>query len=111
VNPYFMANLDIGHYVALGGDPIAFINKHHARITNLHLKDRTKAIAADTAKGIAAKPAGNLPFGQGETPIKDVLRLLKKMKWNIPANIEFEYNGDPLVEVPKCIQYCKDALL
>jgi sugar phosphate isomerase/epimerase len=111
VNPYIMANLDIGHYVVAGGDPIAFINKHHARITNLHLKDRTKAVAADAAKDIAAKPAGNLPFGQGETPIKDVLRLLKKMKWNIPANIEFEYNGDPLVEVPKCIQYCKDALV
>jgi len=24
--------------------------------------------------------------------------------------VEFEYDGDPLVEVPKCLQYCKDAL-
>jgi hypothetical protein len=39
-----------------------------------------------------------------------VLQLLKKTKWDIPANIEFEYQGDPLVEIPKCIQYCKDAL-
>jgi sugar phosphate isomerase/epimerase len=111
VNPYIMANLDIGHYVVAGGDPVAFLNKHHARITNLHLKDRTKAVAADAAKGIVAKPAGTPPFGQGEVPIKDVLRLLKKMKWNIPAYVEFEYTGDPLIEVPKCIQYCKDALV
>ena len=97
VHPLIMANLDIGHYVVAGGDPVAFLNKHHARVTNLHLKDRTK-------KG------DNVAFGLGETPIKDVLQLIKKMKWDIPANIEFEYQGDPLVEVPKCIQYCKDAL-
>jgi sugar phosphate isomerase/epimerase len=95
---WIAANLDIGHYVVAGGDPVAFLNKHHARVTNLHLKDRTKA-------------GGNVAFGQGDTPIKDVLLLLKKTKWDIPANIEFEYQGDPLVEVPKCIQYCKDALV
>jgi sugar phosphate isomerase/epimerase len=110
VHKLFMANLDIGHYIVAGGDPVAFINKHHERITNLHLKDRTKAVAADEAKGVPARPAGDVPFGQGETPIKDVLQLLKKTKWDITANIEFEYAGDPLVEVPKCIQYCKDAL-
>jgi sugar phosphate isomerase/epimerase len=94
---WIAANLDIGHYIVAGGDPVSFLNKHHTRVTNLHLKDRTKA-------------GGNVAFGQGETPIKDVLLLLKKMKWDIPANIEFEYQGDPLVELPKCIQYCKDAL-
>jgi sugar phosphate isomerase/epimerase len=97
VHPLIRANLDIGHYVVAGGDPVAFLNKHQTRVTNLHLKDRTKA-------------GGNVAFGLGETPIKDVLQLLKKMKWDIPANVEFEYQGDPLVEVPKCIQYCKDAL-
>jgi sugar phosphate isomerase/epimerase len=97
-SPYIWANLDIGHYTAANGDPVAFINRHHARITNLHIKDRKKDHGA------------NMPFGQGDTPIKDVLQLLKKTKWDIPANIEFEYPGDPLVEIPKCIQYCKDAL-
>lgn len=97
-SPYIWANLDIGHYTAANGDAVAFINKHHARITNLHLKDRKK------------DHGPNMPFGQGETPIKEVLRLLKKTKWDIPANIEFEYQGDPLVEIPKCIEYCKQAL-
>jgi sugar phosphate isomerase/epimerase len=97
-SPYIWANLDIGHYTAANGDPVAFIEKHHARITNLHIKDRKRDHGA------------NLPFGQGDTPIKAVLQLLKKTKWDIPANIEFEYQGDPLVEIPKCIQYCKDAL-
>ncbi len=95
---YIWANLDIGHYTAANGDPVAFINKHHARITNLHIKDRKKDHGPNT------------PFGQGDTPIKAVLQLLKKTKWDIPANIEFEYMGDPMVEMPKCIQFCKDAL-
>ena len=98
---YNGANIDIGHYAAgASGSPIPFIEKHHARITNLHLKDRKK----ETNGG------QNLPWGQGETPIKEVLKLLQKNKWDLPANIEFEYQGDPLVEIPKCLQYCKDAL-
>ena len=94
------ANLDIGHYTEAGYDPVAFLQQHHARITNLHLKDKKKA----------ANGGGNTPWGQGDTPIKDVLKLLQKNRWDLPANIEFEYEGDPLVEVPKCLQYCKDAL-
>ncbi|MCC7008147.1 MAG: sugar phosphate isomerase/epimerase [Acidobacteria bacterium] len=94
------ANLDIGHYTATDADPIAFIQKHHGRITNLHVKDRK-----NKKNGMA-----NLPFGQGDTNIKGVLQLLKTQKYDIPANIEFEYEGDPLVEMPKCLQYMKDAL-
>jgi sugar phosphate isomerase/epimerase len=95
---YHWCNLDIGHYTAANGDAVAFIQKHHARITNLHVKDRRKNHGA------------NVPFGEGDTPIKEVLQLLKKNRYDIPANIEFEYDGDPLVEVPKCFAYCKAAL-
>jgi len=97
---YHGANMDIGHYTEAGYDPVAFIEHHHARITNLHLKDKKKA----------TNGGGNTPWGRGDTPIKDVLKLLQKNKWDIPANVEFEYDGDPLVEVAKCLQYCKDAL-
>jgi sugar phosphate isomerase/epimerase len=97
---YHGANLDIGHYTAAGYDPVSFITQHHARITNLHLKDRKNL----------ANGGANLPWGQGDTPIKDVLKLLQKNKWDLPSNIEFEYPGDPMVEMPKCLQFCKDAL-
>jgi sugar phosphate isomerase/epimerase len=97
---YHAANLDIGHFVEAGYEPVAFIEKYHARITNLHLKDKKKS----------ANGGANTPWGQGDTPIKEVLKLLQKNKWDLPANIEFEYTGDPMVELPKCLQFCKDAL-
>ena len=45
-----------------------------------------------------------------------MLQLLRKEKWNIPANIEYEYgpNGETadqvIAEVQKCLQYAKQAL-
>jgi sugar phosphate isomerase/epimerase len=97
---YLGANLDVGHYTEAGYDPITFLQKHHDRITNLHLKDMKKA----------TNGGGYTPFGQGDAPLKDVLKLVQKNKWDIPVNIEFEYQGDPRVEVPKCLQFVKDAL-
>jgi sugar phosphate isomerase/epimerase len=97
---YHGANLDIGHYTEAGYDSVAFIQKNHARITNLHLKDKKKA----------SNGGANGPWGTGDTPIKDVLKLVQKEKFEFPCNIEFEYDGDPVVEVTKCFQYCKDTL-
>jgi sugar phosphate isomerase/epimerase len=93
-------NLDIGHFTAANFDAVSYIEEHHDRITNLHLKDRKK------------NDGPNVPFGEGDTPIKQVLLLLKQKKYNIPANIEYEYKGkdDAAVEVKKCLDYCKQAL-
>lgn len=95
---YHAINLDIGHFTAANFDPVPYIQQHHGRITHLHLKDRKKDHGA------------NVPWGEGDTPIKAVLKLLEKNKWDIPGNIEFEYPGDPVVEVGKCLEYCRQAL-
>ena len=99
------ANLDIGHYIAGGnGSPVEFIKKHHARITHVHIKDRK-------SKENGGK---NVPFGEGDTPIKDVLRLLRDNKWPIQATIEFEYpvpaGSDRMKEIARDVKYCRDAL-
>ena len=98
LSKYHAINLDIGHFTAANFDPVPYIQQHHDRITHLHLKDRKKDHGA------------NVPWGQGDTPIKQVLLLLRDKKYDIPGNIEFEYPGDPMVEIPKCVQYAKDAL-
>ena len=101
-SPYIGVNLDIGHFVAAGGDPVAYVREHHDQIVTLHIKDRKKNHGA------------NLPFGQGDTPIVQVLCLLRDNKWKIPANIEYEYGEPPkfdtIAEVKKCYAYCRQAL-
>jgi sugar phosphate isomerase/epimerase len=96
----FMVNLDIGHFSAAGFDPVAYITEHHDRITHLHIKDRKK------------NDGPNEPFGEGDTPIKPVLLLLKQKRYPIPALVEYEYHGSgtPVEEVQKCLAYEKSAL-
>jgi sugar phosphate isomerase/epimerase len=102
-----MANVDLGHWVAagnVGGTPMQFLEKYHARTSSFHLKDRT------TPKNCSL----NLAWGTGETPLKEILQLVSKNKWRIPASIELEYNvpegSDAVKEVKKCVEYCKAAL-
>jgi sugar phosphate isomerase/epimerase len=96
---YICINLDIGHFTAANYDAIKFLEKHHDKIVTLHIKDRKK------------NQGDNMPLGEGDTPIKPVLQLLKTNKWKIPANIEYEYKGaDTVAEVRKCFEYCKAAL-
>jgi sugar phosphate isomerase/epimerase len=100
MSKYFMVNLDLGHFVAANFDPMAFIQEHHARIPLLHLKDRKK------------NQGPNMPHGQGDTPIKEILQLIKTRKWPIRAYIEYEYQGTEncVAEVKKCFDYAKAAL-
>ncbi len=96
---YIGINLDIGHFSAAGFDPVEYLRQHHSRIVTLHIKDRKK------------DQGENMPFGEGDTPIKAVLALLRELKLKIPANIEYEYKGaDTIVEMKKCLAYCKTAV-
>jgi len=96
----FKVNLDIGHFTAANFDAMDYIRQHHGDITNLHLKDRKK------------NQGDNVPWGQGDTPIREVLQLLKKERWPIRAYIEYEYRGQgsPVEEVKKCYAFAKQAL-
>jgi sugar phosphate isomerase/epimerase len=100
---YNGVNLDIGHFTASNYDAVAFIKEHHKKITNLHLKDRKK----DHGPNVAV-------WGTGDTPMKDVLQLMKKEKYGFPANLELEYpvppDSDIIAEAKKCLAYVKSCL-
>ena len=100
MSDWFRVNLDIGHFSAAGFDPVAYIQEHHDRVTHIHIKDRKK------------DNGPNETFGQGDTPIKPVLQLLKQKKYPIPALVEYEYKGagTPVEEVNKCLAYMKQAI-
>jgi sugar phosphate isomerase/epimerase len=100
---YNGANVDLGHFVA-GNDAsvVDFIRQHHARITHVHVKDRKK------------QNGPNVVFGEGDTPIREVLRMIRDNGWNIQATIEFEYKvpegSDRMKEIARSVKFCRDAL-
>jgi sugar phosphate isomerase/epimerase len=92
-------NLDIGHFTAAGYDPLPFLEKYHKRTVTVHIKDRKK------------NQGPNMPWGQGDTPWKATLQLLKERRWKIPVNIEYAYKGaDTITEVKRCYDACRTVL-
>jgi len=108
-SPYNAINLDCGHYIAAGGanttaSLLAFIEKNHDRISSMHIKDRKNKVNGSK----------NMPWGEGDTPLKEILTLLKTKKYKIPASIELEYDipagSDAVKETKKCFEYAKAIL-
>jgi sugar phosphate isomerase/epimerase len=109
MNPANRLNFDIGHYLgSTGKDPVAFIEKYHEQIASIHVKDKT-------AKDNPVKGNENKPFGQGETPVNEVLQLIRANNWPIYCDIELEYkipqDSNSVKETGICREYCKKALL
>jgi sugar phosphate isomerase/epimerase len=95
--------VDLGHFVAGNNtSPVPFITKYHDRVTHVHVKDRKMNNGPNTL------------FGEGDTPIAEVLKLIRDNKWNIQATIEFEAKipdgSDRMTELAKCIKFCRAAL-
>jgi len=108
VSPNVMINFDFGHYYGSTGlDPCEFMKKYHNRIFSLHVKDKTGPNAE--------QPDENQVFGQGETPITEVMLLIKKEGWPIYCDIELEYQIKPwsnqVKETKTCVQYLRNILI
>jgi sugar phosphate isomerase/epimerase len=104
-SPANAMNLDLGHYVAAGQpDPLELVKQKHDRIASMHIKDRQTA----------AHGKGNLPWGQGDTPLVEVLKLMSSQKYTFPAVVELEYKipegSNAVAEVKKCVEFCRKAL-
>jgi len=108
-SPWNTLNLDCGHYIAAGGQNtaaslLALIDAKHDRISSLHLKDRRSK----------ENGAANVEWGKGDTPIKEILKLMQDKKYRFPVSIELEYpipaGSDAVKEVTKCVAYAKAAL-
>ncbi len=106
---YNSMNLDCGHYIAAGENNtketlLALIESKHDRITSMHIKDRKNK----------TNGGKNMPWGEGDTPLKEILTLLRDKKYKIPATIELEYDippgSDAVKETGKCLDYARVIL-
>lgn len=108
VNPHVMLNFDAGHYFGSTGlHPNDFIRKYSDRIYSIHLKDKT---------GPATDPANaNQVWGQGETPLVDILTTARDEKWPYYFDIELEYTikswTDTVKEVRNCVNFARQILI
>jgi len=98
-------NLDFGHYVAAENEnPVQFIEENHDKIVSMHLKDRQKK----------SNSGGNLMWGKGDTPIQEVVRLIRDKNYKFPVTIEVEYDipegSNAVEEVKRCLTYIENAL-
>lgn len=76
------------------------MQENFAAISHIQVKDRTR------------NGGDNERFGEGDTPIKDVLAFVRQKQLPIPVFIEYEYIGlaMPQGEVRRCLAFAKSAL-
>ena len=100
ISPQFRIALDIGDFTAANEQAVAFIQENSARIHYLILKDRTR------------NGGRNEEFGDGDTPIRQALTLLKQKRYPMPVFVQYEYLGvgRPEEEVRKCMTFVRGAL-
>jgi sugar phosphate isomerase/epimerase len=99
-SPDIKATLDVRHFTAGNGDCLGFLETHHQRVSSIHLGDRRRNNGRST------------PFGEGDAPIIEILRMIKDNRWPIPALLEFEHGTlrTGVDEVQLMFDYCKRAV-
>jgi len=100
LSPDFKMMLDVRHFTAADGDCVGFLERHHDRIAGMHVGDRRKH------NGRSA------PFGEGDAPIIELLRMVRDNRWPIVALLEFEHGTlrPEVEEVDLMFEYCKRAV-
>jgi sugar phosphate isomerase/epimerase len=99
-SPDVRATLDVRHFTAANGDCLGFLERHHARTSSVHLGDRRRNNGRST------------PFGEGDAPIIELLRMIRDNQWPIVVLLEFEHGTlrTQVEEVRLMFDYCKRAL-
>jgi sugar phosphate isomerase/epimerase len=94
-------DLDTGDATAGGFDVMPFLREHHDKFISLHLKDRKK-------------DKTSVPWGEGDSPVREALLLIQEKKYPILGYIDCDYptapGGDRVADVKKCLAYAKSVL-
>jgi sugar phosphate isomerase/epimerase len=95
----FRLGFDIGDATGAGFDALKFVQDHRDRIESIYLKDRRKDRAT-------------VPWGQGDTPIRQTLQWIRDGKHPILALVDCDYptESNRPADVKKCFAYAKAAL-
>jgi sugar phosphate isomerase/epimerase len=97
----FGSSIDVGDATGGGWDALRFVEDTHQRVFGLNLKDRTKANVS-------------MPWGDGDTHIRDILQLVRDKKYPIRCYIDCDYalpeGSTRQAEVKRCMDFARAAL-
>jgi sugar phosphate isomerase/epimerase len=99
ISPYLRIDLDIGDFTRAGHDSLQFVKDNYEHLLDIHLKD--------------CKFKGpSVPFGTGDSHMKEILQFLRDKKTQIRANVDCDYpgTGTSVDEVKKSFDYVKSCL-
>ena len=114
MSPANRLNFDAPHYFGFGYEdgpklnPMEFIDYFHDRIVSIHIKDKTSFKNPYQSNQ-------NQVWGQGETPLKEILELVRDKYPYINCDVELEYVvpqwSTPEREIATCVKYCRQILI
>lgn len=97
----FGSSIDVGDATGAGWDVLKFIRDTHSRVFALNLKDRTKANVS-------------MPWGQGDSHIKEILQLVRDKKYPIRCYIDCDFvtaeGATRMADIKRCFEFAKAAL-
>ena len=97
----FGSSIDVGDATGGGWDALKFVEDTHQRVFGLNLKDRTKANVS-------------MPWGDGDTHIRDILQRVRDKKYPIRCYIDCDYalpeGSTRQAEVKRCMEFARAAL-
>lgn len=114
MSPANRLNFDAPHYFGFGYEdgpklnPMEFIEYFHDRIISIHIKDKTSFKNPYQSNQ-------NQVWGQGETPLREILELVRDKYPNIHCDVELEYVvpqwSTPEKEIKNCVQFARQILI
>ena len=100
LSPAFAVKLDIGNLTASNCDAVAALREYRSRVSYILVRDRLR------------NGGTSQPFGEGDTPIREVLAALGASAPGIPAVIEYDYVGlrSSVEELKASVAFCHAAM-
>jgi L-ribulose-5-phosphate 3-epimerase UlaE len=96
---YFRMDPDIGDMTKAKMDAFQFVQANYQSMSSIDLKD-------------AVLGGGSVPFGEGDSHMKEVLQFLKEKQVQAPAYVDCDYagTGRSTEEVKKCVSYVRSII-
>ncbi len=99
-SPLCDIELDIGDATGAGIDVMPFVQKNHARIYRLELKDRKR-------------DKTSMPWGEGDTPVREILLYVRDNHLPIRCYIDCDYapaNEQRIESIMKCRDFIRTVI-